>query len=76
MMTKNDMERVGVIAARAERGQATPEEKGELRNLVSKHNPVAMDLAWDVLLDATFLLLGIYSLAKIAAEPTGQAAAP
>ena len=76
MMTKREVERVEVLAGRAQAGKITAENKGEMRALLAKQNPIAMDLSWEDLMTATYFFLGVYSLARIATEPDAQAAAP
>ena len=60
MMDKADIERVSILAGKAQRNELTAEEKGEMRSLLAKRTPRAQDLAWDDLLAATYVFLGAY----------------
>lgn len=68
MLEWQDMERLGRLAARAQRGSITAQEKGEMRAIMAKGTESAWDFGWDDLLHVAFAWLGIYSLAKLGAE--------
>jgi hypothetical protein len=65
MLDWKDMERLRVLAGRADRGAITPDEKGEVRQIMAKGTPSAWDFAWDDLLEVAFAWLGVYALAKM-----------
>ena len=65
MLEWQDMERLRILAGRADRGLITPDEKGEVRAIMAKAASSAWDFAWDDLLEIAFAWLGIYSIAKL-----------
>ncbi|MES2153522.1 MAG: hypothetical protein V4510_00090 [bacterium] len=65
MMDKADIERVSILAGRAQRVPLTADEKGEMRRLLAKRTPRAQDLAWDDLLAATYVFLGAYFMGAL-----------
>ena len=66
MLSKADVERIKALAGKGDRGSITPQEKGELRQLLAQFSPQAQDLAWPDLLHASFVFLGLYAVAEIA----------
>lgn len=68
MLEWQDMERLRILAGRADRGSITPDEKGELRAIMAKGLDTAWDFSWQDLLDIAFTWIGIYSIAKLGAE--------
>jgi hypothetical protein len=75
MLDWHDMERLGVLAGRADRGSITPEEKGEMRGIMAKAAANAWDFSWEDLLHIAFVWLGIYSIAKLGAQSAAAEAA-
>lgn len=73
MLEWQDMEKLRRLAARAQRGSITPQEKGEMRAIMSKGTDLAWDFGWDDLLHVAFTWLGIYSIAKLGAEAAADA---
>lgn len=67
MLSKPEVDRVIALAGRSQQGTITVEEKGELRGLLSRLNPLAQDLAWPDLMRSATVFVGIYSVAEMAA---------
>ena len=74
MLDWKDMERLNVLARKADRSQITPAEKGEMRGLMSKGTPTAWDFAWDDLVDIAFVWLGVYTFTKLGAQAAAASA--
>jgi len=68
-LSRSDVDRITHLARRGDRGAITAEEKGELRQLLARLNPEAQDLAWPDLLEASFVFLGLYTVAELAQAP-------
>jgi hypothetical protein len=72
-LSKAEVDRITHLARRGDRGTITSDEKGELRQLLAKLSPQAQDLAWPDLLEATFVFLGLYTVAEMAQAATADA---
>jgi hypothetical protein len=75
VLAKPEVDRIAALAGKAQRVALSSVEKAEMRLLVSKHNPIAMDLAWEPLLAGTFVLLGAYTLWEIGPPTDSKATA-
>lgn len=67
MLSKDEMDRVMVLARHGHQGSITTGEKGELRALLARLNPQAQDLAWPDLQRAAMIFIGMYTVAEMAA---------
>lgn len=68
-LSRTEVDRITHLARRGDRGTITPDEKGEMRQLLARFSPQAQDLAWPDLLEATFVFLGLYTVAEMAQAP-------
>jgi hypothetical protein len=64
MFDPGDVDRVAVLAGRAQDGLIKPQEKREMLRILAEYTPRVWDLPWNDALHVAFVFLGISELSR------------